>query len=116
MHPAVRLLASVPNAGSFHRLLAVEAGFIPSPATLSLRDLALGHPVVFDGAALTALLDRAGLIDLTLDGYLFKPFTNAQMEVVLASADAGLVDGLIRLGRIFPDQAAEICAIGRKPG
>ena len=113
--PGGHVLASVPNAGSFHRLLAVEAGLIPTAATLSERDIALGHSVVFDGPGLTALFSAAGLVDLTLDGYLFKPFTNAQMEGVLSVSDNGLVDGLISLGRRFPDQAAEICATGRKP-
>jgi SAM-dependent methyltransferase len=109
------VLASVPNANSFHRLLAVEAGLIPSADTLSARDKALGHPVVFDAAGLSALMSRAGLCDLTLDGYLFKPFTNAQMELLLNSSDRDLTEGLIRLGRQFPDHAAEICATGRKP-
>lgn len=113
--PGGLVLASVPNARSFHRLLAVEAGLIPAPDTLSDRDRLLGHPVVFDAQSFTALLEGAGLTDLALDGYLFKPFTNAQMELVLAQAPEGLVDGLIALGRRFPDQAAEICAIGRKP-
>ena len=113
--PGGQVLASVPNAGSFHRLLAVEAGLIPSPQTLSPRDLALGHPVVFDATGLLALMSGAGLVDLTLDGYLFKPFTNAQMELVLNADEGDLTDGLIALGRLFPDQAAEICVIGRKP-
>ena len=55
------------------------------------------------------------MTDLTLDGYLFKPFTNAQMELLLNDADHDLTDGLIALGRRFPDHAAEICVIGRKP-
>lgn len=113
--PGGRVLASVPNASSFHRLLAVAAGLIPSPETLSQRDHALGHPVVFDAGGLQALMAGAGLLDLTLDGYLFKPFTNAQMELLLNAADHDLTDGLIALGRQFPDQAAEICVIGRKP-
>ena len=113
--PGGQILASVPNAGSFHRLLAVEAGMIPTPDTLSERDHALGHPVVFDAPGLIGLMTRAGLRDVALDGYLFKPFTNAQMELVLADAPSGLIDALIRFGRHFPDQAAEICAIGRKP-
>jgi SAM-dependent methyltransferase len=113
--PGGQVLATVPNAQSFHRLLAVEAGLIADPATLSSRDLALGHPVVLDAAGLRDLLQAAGLRDLRLDGYLFKPLTNAQMETVLAEAPEALVDGLIALGRRFPDQAAEICAIGRKP-
>ena len=113
--PGGQVLASVPNARSFHRLLAVEAGLIPSPQTLSPRDLTLGHPVVFDATGLKALMAGAGLIDLTLDGYLFKPFTSAQMELLLGAAEHDLTDGLIGLGRLFPDQAAEICVIGRKP-
>jgi SAM-dependent methyltransferase len=117
--PGGQVLASVPNAGSFHRLLAVQAGLIPRPDTLSPRDRALGHPVVFEAETLLALLSEAGLTGLALDGYLFKPLTNAQMEAVLASTDPGLqtalIDGLISLGRQFPAQAAEICAIGRKP-
>jgi SAM-dependent methyltransferase len=119
LRPGGHLLASVPNAASFHRLLAVEAGLIPAPQTLSPRDKALGHPVVFDAAGLTALLADAGLTGLTLDGYLFKPLTHAQMERVLAAESPALVealvDGLIALGKRFPDQAAEICVTGRKP-
>lgn len=114
--PGGRVLASVPNARSFHRLLAVHAGLIPDPATLSARDRALGHSVVFDRAGFTRLMAEAELIDLTFDGYLFKPFTHAQMERILAPGDAALIDGLIALGAEFPDQAAEICITGRKPG
>ena len=113
--PGAQVLASVPNARSFHRLLAVEAGLFASPGTLSVRDVALGHPVVYDAEGLSALMSRAGLRDLILDGYLFKPFTNAQMELVLNASDRDLTDGLIRLGRQFPDHAAEICATGTKP-
>lgn len=119
LRPGGRLLASVPNARSFHRLLAVEAGLTASPGTLSARDLALGHPTVFDEGSLRALIASAGLIDLTFDGYLFKPFTHAQMEAVLAqgTADAAeLIEGLIRLGRKFPAQAAEICVTGARAG
>lgn len=113
--PGGWVLASVPNAQSFHRLLAVEAGLIPSADTLGDRDRRLGHPVVYDAGSFTALMAAAGLGELTLDGYLFKPFTNDQMELVLAQAPEGVVDGLIALGRRFPAQAAEICVIGRKP-
>jgi len=114
--PGARLLANVPNARSFHRLLAVEAGLIPAPETLSTRDAALGHPVVYDAETFRALLENAGLVDVQIDGYLFKPFTHAQMEKLLGPDDDALVEGLIRLGRQFPDSAAEICATGRKPG
>lgn len=113
--PGGLVLASVPNAQSFHRLLAVEAGLIPLPGTLGERDRRLGHAVVYDADSFTALMAAAGLTELTLDGFLFKPFTNDQMEQALAGAPEGVVDGLIALGRRFPAQAAEICVIGRKP-
>ena len=114
--PGARLLANVPNARSFHRLLAVEAGLIPAPDTLSARDTTLGHPVVYDAAGFRSLLEAAGLVDLKLDGYLFKPFTHAQMERLLGPDDDALIEGLIRLGRRFPEAAAEIGATGRIPG
>ena len=116
--PGGHLLASVPNAQSFHRLLAVKAGLIPAPETLSPRDRALGHPAVFGADGLRTLVAAAGLTGLTLDGYLFKPFTHAQMELLLQAESPALrdclVDGLIALGKQFPDHAAEICVTGRK--
>lgn len=109
------VLVTVPNARSFHRLLAVEAGLIHDPATPSPRGQALGHAMVYDAEGLRGVMQAAGLVDVHLDGYLFKPLTNGQMEAALPMAPQELVDGLIALGRRFPDQAAEICAIGRKP-
>lgn len=114
--PGARVHASVPNALSFHRLLAVAAGLIPRPDALSDRDRALGHPVVFDRAGLTALMQSVGLVDLDFDGYLFKPFTHVQMEMILPEAPPALIKGLIDLGRAFPEQAAEICITATWPG
>jgi len=107
--PKGRLVASVPNARSFHRLLASAMGLIPRVDTLSARDIALGHPQVFDRETFSDLLRRAGLTDLKCEGYLFKPFTNAQMEPLLAELGPALAEGLIRLGHQFPDNGAEIC-------
>ena len=114
LKPGGRLLASVPNAQSFHRLLAVECGFIESPYQLSDIDLKLGHPVVLDRVSLMALMDKAGFSDLTFDGYLFKPFSNAQMAGIVAHFGDDLIPGLIKLGRKFPDHAAEICISGAR--
>lgn len=109
LKPGGRLLASTPNALSFHRLLAVEAGLIASADTLSERNRKLGHPVVFDPEGLADLLVRNGLSDLSFDGFLFKPLTHEQMEAALDLSRADLMDGLIALGRKFPRNAAEIC-------
>lgn len=115
LKPQGRALVSAPNAMSFHRLLAVEGGIIASPHELSDLDRKLGHPVVFDRYSLGQLLTSSGLVDLEFDGYLFKPFTNAQMVAVVDMVGSHLVAGLIELGRKFPDNAAEICMTGKKP-
>lgn len=115
LRPGGWMLVSAPNALSFHRLLAAECGMIASPHDLSALDIKLGHPTVFDRQSLTRLAAEAGLIDLTFDGYLFKPFTNGQMQQIVELFGATLEEGLIELGRKFPGNAAEICVTGRKP-
>lgn len=112
--PQGRALVSAPNAMSFHRLLAVESGLINSPYELSSLNRQLGHPVVFDRHSLAKLLVASGLTDLVFDGYIFKPFTNTQMATMLNVVGDQLINGLIELGRKFPDNAAEICITGKR--
>lgn len=109
-----RMLVSAPNAQSFHRLLAVESGLIASPYELSALDRQLGHVKVYDRASLEKLIMEAGLTDLSFDGYLFKPFTNAQMQNIVQATGPAVVEGLMALGVRFPEHAAEICVTGKK--
>lgn len=115
LKPGGSVLVIVPNALSFHRLLAVELGLIPAPTALSDRNRALGQPVVFDRASLEAIIRQAGFVDLQFSGYMFKPFSNDQMRQVVELLGAHLVAGLTTLGRAFPDHAAEIAVAARKP-
>jgi SAM-dependent methyltransferase len=110
------VLVTVPNAKSFHRLLAVEMGLISTPHSLSARNIQFCQNMVFDSEHLRTLLEEAGLVDLEFEGYLFKPFTHTQMERVLGFLPLGASEGLDRLGRQFPEHAAEIAYMGRKPG
>lgn len=112
--PAGRLLASVPNAGSFHRLLAVEMGLVGRPDALGERNRLLGQPTVFDHASLAALLAQAGLVEEAFEGYLFKPLTHPQMATVAGWLGPAGTQALIELGRRFPEQAAEICILARR--
>jgi len=110
-----KILVSAPNALSFHRLLATECGLIASPHDLSPLDVKLGHAAVFDPRSLTDLVARAGFANLHCGGYLFKPFTNAQMQTMIEAIGPRLATGLISLGRRFPGHAAEIYVTGQRP-
>lgn len=117
LKPGGHLLVSVPNAWSFHRLLAVQMGLAEAPEALSERNRLLGQPRVYRPQDLRELvIGSLGLEEVSLDGYLFKPFTHAQMAGLLPSLGERGVQGLIELGRQFPQQAAEIALLARKPG
>lgn len=115
LRPDGHLLVSVPNALSFHRLLAVEMGLMSAPSALSDRNRLLGQPRVFCPDDLRAIVADQGLDVVSLEGYLFKPFTHAQMAQLMPALGAVGVQGLIDLGRRFPDHAAEICLVARRP-
>ncbi len=112
--PGAHVLVTTPNALSFHRLLAVEMGLIPTPQTLSTRNLRFRQNIVFDPQSLRRLLEEGGLRNLQFEGYMFKPFTHVQMARVLALLPPGVSEGLDRLGQKFPQHAAEIAYIGVK--
>lgn len=119
LRPGGHLLVSVPNADSFHRLLAVQMGLIGRPDTLGERNRLLGQPTVYDAAGLRRLVLSLApdLEEVALEGYLFKPFTHAQMAALLPALGPAGVPGLIALGRQFPAQAAEIALLARRrPG
>ena len=114
LKPGGLALISVPNAHSFHRLLAVEMGLAEKPEALSDRNRLLGQPRVFSPQELCELARAQGLVEVALEGYLFKPFTHPQMATVTGGWSARQVQGLIELGRRFPEQAAEVALLARK--
>jgi len=115
LKPGGHLLVSVPNALSFHRLLAVQMGLMDAPEVLSERNRLLGQPRVYRPQDLRDTVTALGLTEVALDGYLFKPFTHAQMALLLPSLGERGVQGLIELGQRFPLQAAEIAFLARRP-
>jgi SAM-dependent methyltransferase len=115
MRRGARILVSVPNALSFHRLLAVKMGLIDCPAALSDRNKKLGQPIVYDPESLKDLLLNAGLVKLDFSGYVFKPFTNSQMIQISEVLGDAVIKGLEKLGEDFPLNAAEICITARRP-
>lgn len=114
LRPGGALLVSVPNALSFHRLLGVEMGLMQSPTQLSERNVELGQPNVFHRETLEKMVVEAGFGELSFSGYMFKPFSNGQMGEVLDIVGNDTVEGLVRLGQRFPENAAEIAVFARK--
>jgi 2-polyprenyl-3-methyl-5-hydroxy-6-metoxy-1,4-benzoquinol methylase len=103
---------SVPNAMSFHRLLAVEMGLIERMDDLSERDHRFGHGGVFQRDSLRALLHDCGFRVVRDGTFFIKPFTHEQMHRLLTERilPQVAVDGLYRLSRYFPDHGCELFA------
>lgn len=110
------LLVIVPNANSWHRLLAVEIGLIENAGELSLRNRALGQPAVYDSTSLRVLLEKSGFHNFEFHGYMHKLFANSQMAQIVKLFGVSMVEGLERLGQLFPDNAAEFAFFVQKTG
>lgn len=102
------LHVGVPNAKSFHRMLAVEMGLISSPFQMSERNKTLSQYRVFDANTLRALVNEAGLHVVGAGGYFIKPFTHTQMEKVIENVGEEVLEGLWHMGVKYPELASEI--------
>ena len=107
------LVITVPNANSFHRLLAVEMGIISDSKELSDRNKLLGQPLIYDEEKLITLLRSSGFKVIDCDGYFAKFLNNEHMQVLKEMLGDNFVDGLDKLGQNFPKNAAEICMIAK---
>lgn len=106
--PQGKLFLGVPNARSFHRLVAVKMGLLRNVTDLNDRDIEVGHRRVYTWESLGADIQSAGLCLEKMDGVFFKPLSNAQIE---KSWDQRMIEGFYLLGKDFPENAAEIIAI-----
>jgi SAM-dependent methyltransferase len=114
LRPGGHVLVNVPNAMSFHRLLATAMGLIAEPAEPGERNRRFGQPTVYTAASLRDLFASLRLRETSFEGYLFKPFTHAQMAGVMTELGEAGAQGLIELGRRFPEHAAEICIVAQR--
>lgn len=101
---------SVPNAQSFHRLLAVEMGLIDRADELSGRDYRFGRSGVFNKTSLCELVTACGFKVIRDGTYFIKPFTHDQMGQLLGDGilPAAVVEGLYRISKHFPDNGCEL--------
>jgi len=107
------IVAGVPNAHSFHRLAAVKMGMLKDIYELNSRDHDVGHRRVYSWDALRADIEAAGLRTELMTGVFFKPLSNGQIDQNWTDQ---MIEGFYELGKDFPENAAEITAICRRPG
>lgn len=101
---------NVPNARSFHRILAVEMGLIADVFEPSETERKFQRTTRFDMASLVAFVEEHGFAVRAFGSYFVKPFTHDQMQ---RARQAGIVDeamlrGLYRMARHLPDLGAEL--------
>jgi len=101
---------NVPNAHSFHRLLAVEAGLITSKYEHSGTQIRLQQYHTFDLDSLSALCIKNSFTIIDKGSYFVKPFTHAQMAALIENDIIGseVMDGFYEMTKYSPDLGAEI--------
>jgi hypothetical protein len=100
----------VPNAKSFHRLLAFEMGIIDSVYQLSDRNVLLQQNTVFDLKSLSEILMKSGFSIIESGSSFIKPFTHQQMHDMLKHEiiDEKTLDGLYKMVQYMPELGSEI--------
>lgn len=108
--PTTIVHVNVPNARSFHRLLAYEMGIVPSIYERSDVQRQMQQSHTFDIESLTALVARSGFQSVEQGTFFVKPFTHAQMAVLQTTGvlTDSMLEGLYRMSKHFPDHGSEI--------
>lgn len=100
----------VPNAKSFHRLLAFEMGIIDSVYQLSDRNILLQQATVFDLETLSEVIKKIGFDIVKAGSSFIKPFTHQQMHDLLKHniINETTLEGLYKMEQYMPELGAEI--------
>jgi len=101
---------NVPNAYSFHRLLAMEMGFINNIYEKSETNTRLQVKWIFDKDSLYKVVQNNGFDVLDFGTYFIKLFTNEQMEKLtnLGIFGKDLLQGLENMVKYLPDMGCEM--------
>ncbi len=103
------IYVSAPNAGSFHRLLAVEMKLIPDIYADSKIQKKLRQRL-YDMESLRRAATNAGFRVIDSGYYAFKPFTHAQMEKLMQQRflNKRMLDGLFNMCKHAPELGSEM--------
>ena len=100
---------NVPNARSFHRLLAAEMKIIPDIYATSPTQKKLCQRL-YDMESLQRAVTDAGFRVIDSGYYAFKPFTHAQMEKLMQQRflNKRMLDGLFNMCKHAPELGSEM--------
>lgn len=106
--PGGKFIVGVPNARSFHRMVAVKMGMLQSIYSLNERDIQLGHHRVYDMDLLKLHLAEAGFKIKHETGVFLKFLANSQIEEWFTPE---MIKAFYELGKDFPEFCAEILLV-----
>lgn len=100
----------VPNAFSFHRVLAFEMGVVESIFEMSARNIKFQQQRVFDLKTLRCLITAAGFEVIDSGSFFLKPFTHKQMAELIKYKIINLtvLNGLYNIVKYMPEMGSEI--------
>jgi len=101
---------NVPNAKSFHRLLALESGLIKNINDISNSNKLLQQNSIYDLNMLKKLAESHGFSIIKEGSFFIKPFTHEQMDYIFKSKkfDDRIIQGLKKMTNYFPEYGSEI--------
>jgi len=108
--PETCIYSFVPNANSFHRLLAVKMGLIENVYIKSGYDKLFQRKEVYNSDSYQALFTTNGYRVIESGSYFIKPFSHSQMNAMLDNGiiDNKCLDGLNHMIEYMPDLGAEL--------
>lgn len=111
--PNTLVYIDVPNAFSFHRLLAKELGFIQTVFDKSEAQIKFQQNEIFSQEKLKELLERCGFEILEEGSFSFKPFTHSQMQNLIDTKafTEDFIRGLSRMTKYVPELGSEIFTV-----
>lgn len=103
----------VPNANSFHRILAARMGIIKDVLQITERNVILQQNNVFDKKILISMLEKCGFEIKETGTFFIKPFTHSQMFKALNEKiiDEKVIEGLYNCSKDFSENGSELYVI-----
>jgi hypothetical protein len=101
---------NVPNANSFHRLIAVEMELTKNEFERSKSNIQFQQNNIFNLNSLIEIVEKNGFIVLESGSYSFKPFTHQQMQdmINLNLITEKMLDGFFKMEKFLPEVGSEI--------
>lgn len=100
----------VPNAYSFHRILAFEMGITESVFEMSARNVKFQQQRIFDLKTLSSLVTESGFEVIDSGSFFLKPFTHKQMDELIKHKiiSSAVLEGLYNIVKYMPEMGSEI--------